>query len=42
MGPYDTDASLAGKDAMVVISKTWWGIKGYDLWNQMSGGLPLR
>ena len=42
MGPYDIDASLAGKDAMVVISKTWWGIEGYDLWNQMNGGLPLR
>ena len=27
---------------MVVISKTGWGFEGYDLWNQMSGGLPLR
>ena len=27
---------------MVVISKTGWGFEGYDLWNQMSDGLPLR
>ena len=36
------DVSSTGKDTSVVISKTWWGIEGFDLWSNMVSGLPLR